>query len=143
AGILLSTGGKNDDDRDPEVAFDAGRYLVVWERLGQIRGAFVDPGGTAVTDFVVSSAPSAQRHPAVTGAHDGHNFFVTWEDDRAGQNDVYGTWVGKDGTVVVPAGFPIADGADDENHPAVAANASGKVAVGYEIAPVSSQRRVA
>jgi hypothetical protein len=108
------------------VAFDGTNYLVVWQdtRLGasDIYATRVSPSGTVLDPggFPISVAPDFQGSPAV--AFDGANYFVFWEDQRAGSPnwDIYGARVTPAGTVLEPGGIPISTYQQAQLTPAVA-----------------------
>jgi hypothetical protein len=98
---------------NPIVTRGASQYLVVWEdyRSGfdtQIWGARVALDGTVLdpSGFPICTAVDDQSQPTVTAASSG-DFFVAWQDLRSPTTtyeDIYGTLVRADGTVVIPDG---------------------------------------
>jgi len=114
------------DETDPRVAFDGANYLIVWEdcRGGSrdIYAARVTPLGNILDPegIPISVSPGYEFLPAVTFA--GANHLVVWEDyyrGWRGEGDVYGSWVGTDGSVHVPEGFPISETPAPDLQPAV------------------------
>jgi hypothetical protein len=63
----------------PDVATDGQRYLVVWADCEHhdVRGRFVDPGGTADPELVWPGDPSCYRPSVVAG---NGTFLVSWPD---------------------------------------------------------------
>jgi hypothetical protein len=123
AGIPISTGP--DWEVVSDVAFNGIDYLVVWEdyrsgsnfdiygsRVGT-DGSVLDPAGIAV-----STAVGDQECPAL--AFDGTNYLVVWEDGRSGPQDIYGSRVGTDGSVLDPAGIAMSTAVSGQECPAIA-----------------------
>ncbi|MEO7329030.1 MAG: hypothetical protein ABI193_10655, partial [Minicystis sp.] len=97
----------------PAVHHDGTRWLVAWEdtranhNLYAVRidaqGTVLDPAGIAVT-------ADAANHRELAIAHDAQNFFLVWDDNRAGaaNYDIYGARVaGASGALLDPNGIPI------------------------------------
>jgi len=124
------------DQRDPDVAWNGTDYLVVWQdgRFGgadDIFGNLVTSGG-GVTDTSGASIVTTtgyQRAPQV--ASNGTDFFVAWQDERAGFNkpDVYGVRVLANGMPQTTNGIVVSNGMPDQLDPAVAALGTGYIAV--------------
>jgi hypothetical protein len=119
------------NQQGPRVAFAAGEYLVVWQ---DSRGADLDIWGARVSDagvlldpggIHISSALGDQTWPAV--AHDGTSFVVTWQDQRAGNWDIYGARVTAAGAVLDPDGFAISAATGDQTAPQIAAVAGTSI----------------
>lgn len=99
-----------------------------------IRGLRVGKDGLPLgVVFDVVDSPELTWEP--DGAWTGEEFLVAWEDERGAEaffddrRDVWGTRISEDGTVSHPGGFPIADGPEHDQMPAVAgANGDGLVA---------------
>src|SRR5437867_750313 len=122
AGELLDPGGipictRPGRQEAPSLAFDGENFLVVWSHSGEdgdaVFGARVTPGGYVLdrNGFRITSTNVLPTWPVV--ASNGRNFFVTWPDWFRHTNvisDIYGTPVGKDGTVANPDGFPLYGG---------------------------------
>jgi hypothetical protein len=109
----------------PAVAFDGTNYLVAWQ---DSRNGYRDMYGTRVSqdglvidtsNIAISTAPFYQQHPAV--AFDGIKYLVTWEDNRNGTYDIYGTRVDIQGIVLDTSGIAISTAADTQMYPAVTA----------------------
>ena len=95
---------------------------MVWAHpsdFTDIRGSRVSPAGVVLdpTGIPISTAPSWQWEPAI--ASDGESYFVVCGWDQRSTNDVYGTPVAADGTVLDPNGILISSG-HDASHPAIA-----------------------
>jgi hypothetical protein len=122
-GIAIASG--TDQQTGPTVAFGGGVYLVTWMnyRTGatdDVYGARVTTGGTVLdpSGIAISAAAGDQRDPAV--ASDGTDFLVTWDDTRAGLQDVYGVRVSAGGVVRDSGGFVISSEPNEQLRPAVA-----------------------
>jgi len=88
-------------------------------KLGEVR----DRAGV-----VISSAPDNQSDPSVT--FDGTNFVVAWTDERnISSRDVYGSRVTTAGSVLDPAGIPIATGAGEQFQPAISSDETSSLVV--------------
>jgi hypothetical protein len=114
-------------------ASDGTRYLIVWSDgrgpLGEfeIWGALVDATGVVRRQKAVSAAPGSQFTPAI--AYDAANsqFFVAWNDQRDGADDIYGarvTVTSTDFTVLDPNGILINASTDKQRRASVAIGSS-------------------
>lgn len=137
------------------LAWDGSNYLVVWSDLRGPRppmsvisnvgydlfGARVSAAGTVLDPvaFAISAAPDAQWLPRV--AWDGSNHLVVWQDHRnapwsgdpmSWRSDVYGARVSRAGTVLDPAGIPIAASASAEESPRLAWDGSNHLVVWFD-----------
>jgi hypothetical protein len=95
-----------------DIAFDGTHHLLVWDRRDpdlDIRGTLLTPDGSPVDPdgFPVAPPVGIPVRPSVTATGDG--FFVAWI--RWG--DVFGSRIDAAGTVLDPAGIPIATGGPD------------------------------
>lgn len=126
SGLAISTAPAN--QTNPVVAWSGTTYLVVWtdsrntSTLSDVyaarvtaAGALPDPSGIAV-----STEAQIQGAPAV--ASDGNDFFVVWQDARAGSggSDIYGARVSATGVVQDPTGIAINAAAGSQTAPAIA-----------------------
>ncbi|MDH5185997.1 MAG: T9SS type A sorting domain-containing protein [candidate division WOR-3 bacterium] len=126
--FLIDTGivytSAPDDQESPCVAFDGANYLIVWtdERGGysDIYGARLSRAGVLLDSAGIAIAIAAnwQWHPSVVFG--GTNYFVTWQDYRNGNYDIYGTRVNQAGGVLDPNGIAISTAAGDQGSAAVA-----------------------
>lgn len=95
----------------PTLAYDSrrDRFLSVWGDLRNIKtnsvdiyGRIVDANGGLVTDeFPIITAPRGQSHPVASYDAENDRFLVVWTDWRhsdAVDSDIYGRWLGGDGT---------------------------------------------
>lgn len=107
-------------------SFDGTNYFVVWDQKSKgagnsdIYGARVDQSGTVIDTYPfipISLGLSDPDHPCVS--FDGINYYVVWEDDRVSYQDLYGTQVTPDGSVVNPNGTPISTEQYDQIYPAI------------------------
>jgi hypothetical protein len=133
AGTVVTTPGAGEPAASlafPAMASDGTHYLQVWPAYTGVQTTLFDAHGTVVvppTDVVFD--PLTITTPAV--ASNGGAFLAVWSDDRAsGNNGVYGTSVGLDGSVLA-RGLPLAPNANvdtdtDTSHgpPAVGSNGS-------------------
>jgi hypothetical protein len=96
------------------VAYDGTNYLVVFHRLiddgrfqPDIYGVRVSPDGIVLgAAFPVTDRPTGQWSPVV--AFDGTNFLVAWTESGPEGGDAYAARVTPAGTVLDPAGLPVA-----------------------------------
>ena len=108
---------------EPAVASNGTDFLVAWVQAdlftGQIKAARVAADGTVLDPSGIEiTAIGHVNSPAV--AWDGTNYFLVWQDGRAGNKDIYGARVSPEGTVLDPAGIPIATGNVSQAAPSVA-----------------------
>jgi hypothetical protein len=99
------------------IAFDGTNYFVVWNDSRMYNATRTDIYGTRVTttgivlDTVNIPISTIQGHQNnVTVAFDGTNYFCVWDDRRnltIGYNDIYGTFVATDGSVLDSIGISI------------------------------------
>jgi large repetitive protein len=114
------------------IASDGTTSFVVWpafvefmEDRGQILGARLAATGGPLdaNPLLVSVGAATQQAPAV--AFDGTNALVVWQERRWNtQEDIYAARVAASGTVLDPAGIPVATTTDIEREPAVAFDGS-------------------
>ncbi|MEJ2307559.1 MAG: hypothetical protein P8Y30_08505, partial [candidate division WOR-3 bacterium] len=118
AGIAISvaTGYQS----QPDVSFDGTNFMVVWQDersdTSDIYASRVDQDGIVLdpAGIQISGATDEQNYPFID--FDGTNYFVAWYDQRTGiDNDIYGTLLGTDGTVLNPSGIAISTAANDQN----------------------------
>lgn len=128
---------------EPKIAYSGARALIVF-REGTLAAADQDvsarmmlpDGSMPDPTFKVSDAADKQRSPHV--AWDGDHFLMAWEDRREAaaffdeRSDVYAARIAEDGTLVDPAGFPVASGDDPAITPHVV-SAEGDTLVGASI----------
>jgi hypothetical protein len=123
----------------PSVAASGSTALVTWSSATDIRARRIRSDGTlldTLAGFAVSSAFNKQFAPE--SGWDGGNWFVAWNDYRAhasltggGVGDLFGAGVDANGTVLDPAGLPVADDfLVPECNPAVAGDL-GKTLVAF------------
>jgi hypothetical protein len=141
AGIPVSTAAN--DQRAPAVAWNGTDFLVVWQdrRSGNtydIYGTRVSGAGGVLDPAGIPLSTAADDQPAPAVAWNGTNFFVAWQDSRAGSTDIYGAGVSAGGTVAQPAGIPISTiAAYAESAPAVAWNGSDFLVVWHDFRSAS------
>ncbi len=128
---------RNENPRDPAVASNGNRFLVVWEQPSTSGGgkdiwaAHVNPNQLSdYTSIPVSTASTDQTDPVV--AYNG-SYLVAWTDRRNPPDpDVYAARVSTDAAVLDPNGFAIIVTTADEDTPAVAPGPDGKWPVAWE-----------
>lgn len=121
---------------DLDVAFGAGRSLLVWRSNSLpnannlISGRIMNGDGTfAGGAFTIAEAAGRQLRPAVVW--DGSNFLVAWDDQRRqatffdARTDIFAARVSESGVVLDPAGFLLVDREGVECSPALAAGPGG------------------
>jgi len=121
-GIAISTAATGESF--PAVAYDGTDFLVVWQdsRNGgnDIYGARVTADGVVLdpSGIEISAASGNQTLPAVSSG--AASSMVVWQDARNGAlNDIYGSRVGADGTVLDPAGLLVCGNSADQINAAV------------------------
>ena len=144
-GVRVSPGGDVLDDPPfpisttgasnffPSAAFDGTNALVVWRQFdntqqGEIVGARVTPGGSALGEFFVLAGAGDQIRPAV--AFDGTNYLVAWEDASLGL--VRAARVAPDESVLDAGGFTLTGGAAVQVEPRVASDGTGSLVIWSE-----------
>ena len=95
-----------------DVAGDGENWLVVWQdgraSTQDIYGARVSSDGTVLEPQglpISVQATTNENEPAV--AWGASSYLVSWNDGRSGDEGLYGSRVGSDGTVLDPAGIVI------------------------------------
>lgn len=138
-GTVLDRGGiaiGNGSGGGHAIAFDGTNYLVVWSDALNVvtEGTYVarvsrDGNVLDKDGILVSSHPAAGQGAAVS--FDGTNFLVVWVDGRdpGTASAVYGARVAKDGSVLDPAGIPIAAAASYQYGPSVSFNGENYLVV--------------
>jgi hypothetical protein len=122
AGIPISTAANWQSS--PTIAFDGLNYLVVWQddrSLDRdIYGARVTFSGEVLdtSGIPISKAASYQSSPSIVS--DGTNYFIVWEDNRNGSDDIYGARVTPSGTVLEPGIIPISEAEGNQEYPSIA-----------------------
>jgi hypothetical protein len=124
-GIAISMADSN--QLCSSIAFDGTNYLVVWhdKRNGSgftrcdIYGARVSQDGTILdpAGIAIDTTTSYKVYPSV--AFDGTNYLVSWQDDRNGTADIYGTRVTQDGVVLDSSGIAISTAEYEQGSPAI------------------------
>jgi len=98
---------------NPSVAYDSvnQRFLVAWmdyrsgssyDIYGQMvnaDGSLYGAGITSGVNFTVSNALNYQYYPSVAYDSVNQRFLVAWQDERNGNNDIYGQLVNADGSL--------------------------------------------
>ena len=117
----------------PDVTWNGSRYLVVWQYNYadtdvDIRGQRAAANGALIESvFNISDPPGYQTEAAVTAA--GATFYVVWDDNRAGNYDIYGGRVSSGGSPLDGQGKVVADDLHNERRPDVAWNGSNFLVV--------------
>ncbi len=108
----------------PAVASDGSDYLVVWCDYGtgnyDLYGARVTTDGVVLDPdgFPICTATGNQLDPKIS--FDGTNYMVVWEDNRTGNNDIYGARIDVSGTVLNE--FAICNAAQNQQDPVISFN---------------------
>ncbi|MBL8622325.1 MAG: hypothetical protein JNK64_13515 [Myxococcales bacterium] len=131
--------GLLDNDRDPDVGFADGQYLVAWvDNADGVGGSGIymrrlAPDGTGLGDprTAVATSADAELEPVVST--DGTDFLVAYQRAHAGTLDVYGSTVSAAGAVGAP--FVIAGGPEAQDEVDVAAAAGKHLAVFVDYSP--------
>lgn len=113
---------------NPAISFDGVNYMVVYAKFFnipgnthyEIYGRIITPAGVMSGEFAISNLGIL---PSI--AFDGTNYFVIWKKD----NHIYGARLKQDGTVLDPAGIPIATAADSQTYPQIAFDGTNYLAV--------------
>ncbi len=64
----------------PRLSSAGGRWLVAWERAGEIRAAAVEGNGNLLPEFVVTALPTSNLDPEVSTK--GTKYLVTWRHEE-------------------------------------------------------------
>ncbi len=131
-GIVLSTSAYWQEH--VSIASDGDNFLLVWEDTrdsdsSDIYGMRINQDGTVLDPdgIPISTADNRQRYPAV--AFNGTDYFVIWDDSRNNDEDIYGTRVTTNGTVLDHAGIPVAIDAWCQTPPTVTSDGSNFLVV--------------
>lgn len=110
--IPINIGVVSEDQTMPHVASNGSKFLVTWEDYRNavapnyytdIYGAIVDASGSVTyIPSGINVSTGDQLKPC--SASDGSDFYVVWEDYRAGYTQVYGVKVSSTGTVASTTG---------------------------------------
>jgi len=124
--------------RMPTIGFDGTNYLVVWRTVSNnIRGARLTPQGVNLDGpyGLIISGTQSSYYPYL--AFDGTNYLVVWHDSRSSTTgwDVYGARISKQGVVLDPNGFLIADEPGNQDHVAVAFGGTNYLVVWFDYRP--------
>uniref|UniRef100_A0A7C4TC63 T9SS type A sorting domain-containing protein n=1 Tax=candidate division WOR-3 bacterium TaxID=2052148 RepID=A0A7C4TC63_UNCW3 len=140
SGIPISTASGTQNT--PRLVFDGVKYFVCWAdgRNGNldIYGARVGLDGVLIdtVGIAVSTADGSQLYPSVS--FDGTNYFVVWEDQRAGVfcDDIYGARVTTGGIVLDPGGLELINVDYAREYPMVAHGPGDQLFISFHgIAP--------
>ena len=89
----------------PSVAFNGTDYFTVWADnrtavSSVLMGTFIDQDGNILNPAgkLLLESPGNKNEPTVV--FDGTNFFVTWRDDRNGEDDIFGARFSSDGELI-------------------------------------------
>jgi hypothetical protein len=109
------------DDFNPAVAYNtpAGEFLVVWRNGSTIAAQrYLATGQPLGELFYVSDTGGTQSYPSVAYSLIGDCYLVVWEDNRNGNDDIYGQLVDADGTLIGD-NLAIYTGNGNQEHPDV------------------------
>jgi|GEM_PF-720945 len=119
AGIPIATGIGHQDQ--PAVGFDGTNYLVVWRENSDLYGLRVNTEGTILdsSPFAVSVATGDQSNPSICFGDTA--YLVVWQDNRnGGVNDIYGSRIHPNGTVLDPGGIALSTATGSQTYPSAA-----------------------
>ena len=137
-GNRITIGGGPYLDSYPDVAFDGGRFLVVYATQvpttnGDVWGRFVETDGTTGSLFRIADGSAAQGVPAVgaapSTAEDRRSFLVTWQDKRSGALDIWGRRVTYLSGPIDNGGFAISTAGGSQRYPDVATSPTNGVSL--------------
>ncbi len=121
----------NDYNSSPRVAFAAGRYLLIWNVMGEIRGLMIDAttGAADGDEFLLGTGrPPDSAYQLNSAHHDvtGHplGFLVVWE----ASSRLIGRRFAPDATPLDDEPFSISERGSD---PTAATAPDGTIAIGY------------
>jgi hypothetical protein len=130
-GFMVS--GAEEYQEAPAVAFDGANYLVVWtdERNGSndIYGARVDTAGTVLDPEGIPLCTEAGAQAEVAIDFGDSNYFLVWTDTRDVNENIYGTRVATDGTVLDAGGAAICTDPASQRYASVSRNGAGWLVV--------------
>jgi len=108
--------------QQPAVASDGADFLVVWSDARNVDcnvyAARVTGAGTVLDTEGLLLSPGAGPQTAPAVEYDGANFLVVWQDQRAGEQDIYGARVTSQGSILDT--FAVTTRQGDEFDPALA-----------------------
>jgi len=84
-----------------------GVSLVAWMNDDSLRAVRVSASGALQGEPVEIANGNGIHHPRVV--FDGLVYLVSWREGRPDGGAVRGTWVGQDGAVLTPGGFPLSE----------------------------------
>jgi len=110
----------------PVAAFNGENYLVTWTTCDKaiyhcdVYGTRVTPAGQVLDPGFITISAGAGCGSAPTVASDGQSFFVAWQDNCLGLDDIFGARIGPDGDLLEPGRFPISTADNYQETPAAA-----------------------
>jgi hypothetical protein len=135
----ISISVDNGDAYNPAIIYDGTNFFVVWESYGynyswniwgvrvSTNGIILDPSGIRI-----SSHPANELRPAVV--FDGtQNYFVTWEDQRNGDWDIYGARITTGGLVLDTIAIAVSVEIQEQIEPAVSFDGSDYLVVWQDL----------
>ncbi len=144
AGVPICTQAAN--QTTPAAAGDAGQALVVWTdaRNGaatDIYGTRLDAGGQVMDTNAIAICRASLQQSAPAVAANGVGYLVVWADTRKGANnpDIYGTFVGLDGSVQATDDLAIRVAPGQQSAPSVTSQRSDYVVAWQESNPGTTQ----
>lgn len=114
----------------PQTATDGQNWLITWDQCTyagydflpfDVFGTLLDREGVPHTnsDIPISNLVSNEEYPAVV--FNGHNYIVTWTDDRNNSWDIYAARIDTDATLVDKDGFLVSNASGIQIIPMIAA----------------------
>lgn len=131
AGVRISWSGNT--QLASSVASDGQDYLVVWQddRGGayDIYGVRVRSNGAVLDSAGIAISTAANNQTSPVAVFNGQDYFVAWQDHRAGNADIYGARVSTAGVVRDPTGIAISARSLSQNRPAIATSGQSHLVV--------------
>jgi hypothetical protein len=105
------------------ICSDGSQSLITWFEYNSsydIWGTIVGQDASMGIPFEICTANADQDFPKT--AYNGTNYLVIWEDRRNGSEDIFGTLISPDGTVLNPDGIEIGASQPPDIYPSVCSN---------------------
>ncbi len=117
----------------PAVAADGDGFLVVWSDWRNadrdIYGARVTSTGQVLDTAGIRICSAAGSQGSAAVEYDGTNFLIVWQDERNGEQDIYGARVTPQGTILDT--FAVVTQQGDQLDPVLDRGSGGKILLAY------------